>query len=285
MEIKKQQCLSYPGNIVNEDIATITSSSAWVLDGATGLNGKNLIHDESDAKWFVSQWNSYLLNNINNTHINLKEIIKNGIIEIKNKYYGLLNDKNVKPIDLPSSGISIIRWDSNYFEYFILGDCTILYTMDNNDAIEIKDTSLDHLDNEAISHMKKLIVTSGLPMKEARKSVNDILVNNRLLMNTVEGYWILGFDDNAIDHCLYNKILIKNKHIKTLLMSDGFSALFNKYKCIDKNNFFNIIDKEETLESLYLKLREIEDEDEEGIKYTRFKKSDDASAIYISISN
>ena len=44
----------------NEDIIGLTPYGAWVLDGATGLNNKNLISNESDAKWYVNWWNKYL---------------------------------------------------------------------------------------------------------------------------------------------------------------------------------------------------------------------------------
>ena len=37
----------------NEDVVGINPFGAWVLDGATGLNGKNLVSTESDARWYV----------------------------------------------------------------------------------------------------------------------------------------------------------------------------------------------------------------------------------------
>ena len=49
----------------NEDVVGINPFGAWVLDGATGLNGKNLVSTESDARWYVQWWNRYLYKNIN----------------------------------------------------------------------------------------------------------------------------------------------------------------------------------------------------------------------------
>lgn len=280
MKIIKCEYLSYPGNDINEDIATVNGKSAWVLDGATGLNNKNLIDNQSDAKWFVNEWDNYLKNNINNLDKDLKQIATEGIIKIREKFFSQ-NDLKIEPIDLPSSGIVLIRWDEREIEYFILGDCTLFYKLESGFIKEIKDESLQMLDNQVIDKMKRIML-NGKGIKEAREEVHDNLVSNRLQMNTNKGYWILGFDEEAIKHSIYNKIKINDKNIELLLMSDGFSALFNTYKYIDKYNIFNELETN-NLNQLYNVLRKIEDEDKDGFKYPRFKKSDDASAIYLFI--
>lgn len=48
----------------NEDIIGLSPYGAWVLDGATGLNNRNLVSIENDVKWYVSWWNEYLYENI-----------------------------------------------------------------------------------------------------------------------------------------------------------------------------------------------------------------------------
>ena len=58
----------------NEDIIGLSPYGAWVLDGATGLNNKNLVSNESDAKWYVNWWNKYLHDNMKR-NVSLKEIM------------------------------------------------------------------------------------------------------------------------------------------------------------------------------------------------------------------
>ena len=58
----------------NEDVVGLSPYGAWVIDGATGLNGKNLISNESDAKWYVNWWNKYLHENLYKEE-GLKEIV------------------------------------------------------------------------------------------------------------------------------------------------------------------------------------------------------------------
>lgn len=83
IDIKGHKLLCSKGSgEYNEDIARICKNGAWVLDGATGLNNKNLISLESDARWYVSWWNEYLYKNINKDE-SLKNIVLEGIESIK----------------------------------------------------------------------------------------------------------------------------------------------------------------------------------------------------------
>ena len=79
----------------NEDIIGLSPYGAWVLDGATGLNNKNLVSNESDAKWYVNWWNKYLHENMKRND-SLKEIMKDGIDEITKEYYELIGDNKVE---------------------------------------------------------------------------------------------------------------------------------------------------------------------------------------------
>jgi serine/threonine protein phosphatase PrpC len=269
-------------NMVNEDVANINKYGAWILDGATGLNGKNLIDKDSDAKWYVRQWDEYVNKNFHKTDINLKRIVKEGINVIKDKYYKKVKDKNIKALDLPSSSIVLTRWIEDYLEYFILGDCTLI--IENNNKLNvIKDDSVTKLDNKVFEAMDNIMKKEDKTFLEARKEVNDLIIENRLLKNTNEGYWILGFDTEAADRALYGKIRL-NKDMKVLIASDGFSAITDRYNYIDIENLIYET-QNKGLDSICKKLREIEEEDSSGDKYPRFKKNDDASAIYVELIN
>ncbi len=277
MNIIKYEKISLPGKQINEDSAAITSTGAWVLDGATGL-GDNRIHEKSDAKWFVDQWNDYLLKHINNMEYSLKEIVKAGIIEIKHHYYQYVKEK-IEPIDLPSSGIALIRWRDK-IEYFLLGDCSLLIKKEEEPIKKYKDHKLEVLDNQVISAIRALIRNKNLSLLEAREQVKDMLIKNRLLKNTSNGYWILGFDQKAVDYAITGQIIHENMEV--LMMTDGFSAIEDKYAYIKENQLFDDA-KEKGLKYLYNLIREIENKDPDGIQYPRLKQSDDASAVYIQL--
>ncbi|CAH2215381.1 hypothetical protein [Tepidibacter aestuarii] len=267
---------------INEDIANINKYGAWVLDGATGLNGKNLIDKDSDAKWYVNQWDEYVKKNFQKIDIDLKTIVKEGINVVKDKYYKKVKDRNIKSLDLPSSSIALIRWVEDTLEYFILGDCTLI--IENNNKLNvIKDDSVTKLDNKVFEAMDEIMKKEGKTLNEAKKEVNNLIVSNRLLKNTDQGYWILGFDTEAVDRALYGKIRL-DSDAKLLIASDGFSAITDRYNYINMENLIYET-QNKGLDSLCKKLREIEEEDSSGYKYPRFKKNDDASAVYVELMN
>lgn len=269
-------------SMINEDVANMNNYGAWILDGATGLNGKNLIDKDSDAKWYVKQWDEYVNKNFHRTDIDLKRIVKEGINVVKDKYYKRVKDKCVKSLDLPSSSIVLTRWIKDTLEYFILGDCTLI--IENNNKLNvIKDDSVTRLDNKVFEAMDEIMRKEGKTLSEAKKEVNNLIVRNRLLKNTNEGYWILGFDAEAVDRGLYGKIPFSSD-TKLLMASDGFSAITDRYNYIDMENLIHEA-QNKGLDNLCRKLREIEEDDSSGDKYPRFKKNDDASAIYIELMN
>lgn len=280
MNIFYSNSICQSNNNVNEDISTINEYGAWILDGATGLSGKNLIDNCSDARWYVNQWNDYLKKNIHKLDMDLKRIMKKGINIIKDKYYKEVRDKNITSLDLPSSSIVVVRWFKNTLEYFILGDCTLIIEKNNNVKI-IKDDSVTKLDNKIFKTMDKIMKEENKSLREAKSKVKDLIISNRLLKNRKDGYWILEFNTEALDNALYEKISL-NGDIKLLMTSDGFSAIADRYNYISMEDLIYEA-KNRGLDSLCKELRAVEERDYKGIKYPRFKKSDDASAIYVEL--
>ena len=103
----------------NEDIIGLSPYGAWVLDGATGLNNKNLVSNESDAKWYVNWWNKYLHENMKRND-SLKEIMKDGIDEITKEYYKLIGDNKVEALDFPSCACSLVKFYEDKIECYSL---------------------------------------------------------------------------------------------------------------------------------------------------------------------
>ena len=163
----------------------------------------------------------------------------------------------------------------------MLGDCTLLIKDIDNNVTKIKDISLEKFDNRAISEMLKIRDENNISWVEARKIINPTLIENRLLKNTQDGYWILEFNEEAVNHCIEGKFL--DKEVKNLaLMSDGFAAIVDTYK------YFNEAELIERLidlgaENTYELIREIEEEDKDILKYPRLKKGDDSSIVFLSL--
>lgn len=264
---------------VNEDITYADEDMAWVLDGATGLIEKNLTSSESDARWFVNEWDKYLKDNLKDKCRTIREIVLEGIGIIRERFYKECGLDYIEEIKRPSASISIVRKNGEIIEYFMLGDCTLLIKDIYNNVSKIKDKSLEKFDNRAISEMIKVRDENNISWIEARKIIKPILIENRLLKNTQDGYWILEFDKEAVNHCIEGR-LVANEIKNLALMSDGFSAIIDTYKYCNEDELIERLIKL-GVENTYELIREIEEEDKDILKYYRLKKGDDSSIVFI----
>lgn len=263
----------------NEDIIGLSPYGTWVLDGATGLNNKNLVSNESDANWFVNRWNTYLHDNIKNND-SLRNIIRNGIDEIKSEYMNLVSQNKIEPLDFPSCAATILKFHEDKIEYILLGDCTLFYK--TKDLVKVyKDTSLDYFDKIVYDKMANIENGEQLTLNEKKSILMPTIISNRLKKNKHDGYWVLEFSKDALENCISGFIEIEDK-IELMIMSDGFSCAYDKYNLYTKEEMMDIA-KDKGIDYIYNKIRNIEKEDELSVKFPRFKIHDDSSCIYLDI--
>lgn len=265
----------------NEDVVGMTRYGAWVLDGATGLNNKKIVSDESDAKWYVDWWNNYLSQNIDKD-FSLKDILYNGIDIVTREYKNTVGNTKVDKLDIPSCSIVIIKYYKDKLEYLVLGDCTLLTKVNNNYNC-IKDESVCRLDEVVFNSIKNIENINELSLLDKKNKVLPVIIENRLKKNSKEGYWILEFNKDAVDNAIHGFIDVKDE-ISIVLTSDGFSCAFDRYNLVNKKDVFSIV-QNEGIDHIYNKIRNLEREDLNGIVYPRFKMSDDSTCVYLNLYN
>lgn len=281
IDIKDYKLLCHKGSgEYNEDIVRVCKYGAWILDGSTGLNKKNLISKESDAKWYVSWWDKYLYENINKDK-SLKTIVCEGIENIKQEYLSTLAGIKLEKLDMPSASVAIVKFYKDKVEYFLLGDCTIVIN-DTNENIILKDDGVCKFDNMIFEKMKKLNKNKSLSVKDKKDILLPYIIENRLKKNSEEGYWILEFDELAVEKSMHDYISI-NDELKLIISSDGFSCAYDRYNIFSVENIIQIVE-ENGIEYVNDKVRKLEHEDKNGLIFPRFKESDDSSCAYLHIT-
>ena len=263
----------------NEDMVGICKKGAWVLDGATGLNNKNLISKESDAKWYVSWWNKYLQENISK-NTSLKKIVLDGLEDIKKEYLLKLNGLKIEELDTPSASVIIIKFYEDKLEYFLLGDCTLLLN-DLKKNIIIKDERVCQFDEDVFIRMSELNKIEELSLVEKKNILLPLIIENRLKKNSEEGYWILEFNKEAVEKSIYGYINIDDE-VKIMISSDGFSCAWDRYNIFKENEVIEI-GQHKGIEYIKEKTREMEKKRKRYKVFPRFKESDDSSCIYLHI--
>lgn len=278
IDIKEFELLCDKGSgIYNEDMVGLCKKGAWVLDGATGLNNKNLISKESDAKWYVSWWNKYLQENIDKDK-SLKEIVLEGLEKIKKEYLLKLNGLKIENLDLPSASVAIIKFYADKLEYILLGDCTLLL----NENIIIKDERVCKLDEKVFSKMENLNKRCNLTILEKKNILLPCIIENRLKKNSDKGYWILEFNKEAVEKSIHGYIDVEDE-VRIMISSDGFSCAWDRYNIFKENEMIEV-GKNKGIGYINDKIRKLEKEDYNGMIFPRFKESDDSSCVYLHIT-
>ncbi len=271
--------ICYGGREWNEDYAYSCEKYCFVLDGATSLIPEKYSKEESDAKWYSHAFGKFLETTLSDFSKSISEIIKEGIDIIINEYKTLAGDKKI--VDFPSSCVAVIRRNKNKIEYFVLGDCGILFKR-KNDIKDFTDSILPVLDKKNIDDMVKIAKQKHIDAIEARKFVDADILKKRLTKNTENGYWILCDDKTACDHAIQGELKIK-KGDEFLLYSDGFSQIWDTVKIKTESEVFEFLGQGGTLVDLYKMLYAEQENDLGCNKYPRTKIRDDATAIYLKM--
>lgn len=262
----------------NEDIYGVTEKGAFVIDGASALIEKNFIENENDVSWMGKWWKKYLINNLDNTEITIREVLKRGIEAYNEEFSNFANVDDLKGYEKISASIGLTRRSDDFLEIYVLGDVEISLIDDNNKCKTITDTAIEVLDNKVINMMKeglgkreKNIMFKGFTKKEL-----DLLKKNRNKMNTKDGYYILAHSIEAIDNGIEVKIPIEKVN-KCLLATDGIKPLNLKYsrkKLIDLIRFKGV-------KEIISELREIENSIIKENKIGGLKSHDDVTMVYL----
>ncbi|WP_275373052.1 protein phosphatase 2C domain-containing protein [Clostridium tertium] len=281
--MKNIKFLSKQGNSAkpNEDKITVLDNAAWILDGATGLTGKRITEKETDALWYVEALDDYLKKHISSSK-DIKEIIKNAIKEVKEKYSKYDGFNDLEEIDYPCAALALVRFNSKELEYYVIGDCTLIYSQEHESIKEIVDRKLIGLEENILRKMCEVSKVHNISVLDARKFCNDEVISVRKLKNKSNGYWILEFNEDAVDRGLYNKISI-NGEISICITSDGFSQFYDTFNLAqDYKAFINLV-KESNVEDIFNALYEEQEKDSNCNNYPRLKKKDDTSIVYFDL--
>ncbi|QEN03453.1 hypothetical protein EW093_01615 [Thiospirochaeta perfilievii] len=266
----------------SEDVYGKTENCFWVLDGALSLSKANYTGAYSDIVWMVNWWNKYLSLNIEQFNKTIVTILEEGV-DLYNREFNQYTDyKKLSKLDRSTSAIVVVRINNGIVECFGLGDCEINVRNKYGDIEILIDESVEDMDTEVINMIfnnkerKNRITFNGYTDEELVK-----LQKNRMRINEKNGYYILEHEKDAIKNGNYKEFKLSDvKDI--ILMSDGYSAIYNKYKQLTVDELMDKCNKD-GVKSIIKLIRTLEEDDSSFKKYKRLRQHDDATAIYINI--
>lgn len=264
----------------NDDALGCTSEIAFVLDGVTSLADLQLIPGRSDAAWVAHLARDLLLKHPPGAGRDLKGLLRSVSVEITAQFEAQRNRPPAARFELPWTTISMIAVDGDKLHILFLGDSRVLIET-ADDSVHNFGTTPSRGAFEARLARKMIAAGKGIGVDAQRQTVLEDLRRAREIVNTPDGYWLLGADASVCEH-LNMTTLQLGGDATVLLATDGFYAITEDYKHYGDRELI-ATSQVVGLATLGRELRHVEDQDPVGVRYPRMKKSDDATALLVKV--
>lgn len=286
MQIDVIDSISDPGKPerANEDRLAWNASSAFVVDGATGLGDQQFMTGfGSDAAWIAEFAAKRLMSEVT-PEADFADIIRRISQDARISFEALAGDQ--PRYAWPVAALAGLRVTPNGMQFAGLGDSVsyILHDDGREESLMALPDAFEREQAAARAHVARLggIGAAGMATSDP-KTLTD-LRRNRESQNTADGtVWSLSLVPETADHIATATIDIAGG-ATAIICSDGLADLVSLYAQYTPGS---LIRRAVTagLPSLIKELRQLEREiDPEGLKYPRLKQSDDTTAILCRIS-
>jgi len=260
------------GSGTNEDWCAATPNAAIVLDGlsspATGEAGC-----KHGTPWYVRNLGSQLVARLANEAEPLAHALAAAIVQVA--------DLHRDTCDLlhpgtPSATVALLRLNGlrAEWEYLVLADSVVVLDLcDGVQAIS------DHRVEEAAREEKVAIAAYSIGTTEHQLSMDRLIAAQRQVRNRPGGYWVASADPVAAENALTGAGPVRQLR-RAALLSDGASRLVDQYARVSWPQLLDLLD-EQGPAGLIRQVRAVDVADPLGEQWSRYKVSDDATAIYL----
>jgi len=267
----------------NDDAFGSARTRGWVIDGATDLHETPLTNYASDAAWMATRLSERLAGSATayDGHGSNADDLR---YEIKAASQALRDEWSESwPIPFekwrsPIASTLLVSEFEGAIHIVDLGDCRC-FMLDADGVACVVGGPENAADSE--TQLAAQQTDAGKPLLR-RESTIAQLRQLRAALNVEGRHWTFCLDPTCADHARAHRFELKRPaHI--LLMTDGFSALVDRYRAYDAAGLVRAaLDK--GLHELGRELRAIEIADAGGAKHPRFKTSDDATALLMRLT-
>lgn len=280
MHLELLDSLSLPGDPEkpNEDSFAATGRMATVFDGATGL-GDPLMPGASDAHW-LAQFAGRRVRAHSESEGTPRDWLRAAAGDAAKSFAALRHRAPEEQYETPFASLMLAALAGDCVTLLWFGDCSALFRTKSGPFALFGD-AMDKRESER-ARVTKLTKPNG--KGPAAPGVRDeflpALRRSRNRVNT-GSEWLFAPDPACADHAKEAQVAVE-VGARLLLASDGFLALASDYERYTPESLFTAACTR-GLAPLGEELRRIEGEDPEGLRYPRFKRSDDATALLLRV--
>ena len=273
--------ISTPGKAgrPNEDALGFEPRLAIVLDGATGL-GSKLLDAPSDAAWLASEGAERFVRHAGSLHG--QALIAKVAEEVEAEFIRLRHRAPVETYELPMASLILVEpEDGDRLAIHGFGDCGLIISRPDG-SVEVVGKGFDLKDEEAKS-AATLAAQQGVRATDnlTEPAFQAALRASRNRYNGGGGGWVFAPQAACAAHATSHTLEVP-RGSRLLLATDGFLVLVTDYGRYDAKGLIAAV-AEQGLTVLMEELRAIEAADPDGVRYPRFKQSDDATALFVEV--
>lgn len=215
----------------NIDVCSVQENCAWVIDGADALFPTNISDCESDGSWFVRELNLYLKQNLQIAKLPISDVMHHALKRIHTEFLKFPQAEELCDMQMPSACCAILRIHDHKLSYFIMGNCQMVLTFENDKIVTLQDLRLQELDAKLLEISQDARKKQRMPLFRARNFMDTMLVENRLRRNLHGGYYVLSEEAEIVKHGVVGTLDVA--HLKSVtLICNGFSQYFNNRKVV-----------------------------------------------------
>lgn len=254
----------------NEDFAAATSTLAVLLDGAT-LPASIPKPCQHDARWFTHALGVRLL-----TELTAEPAawIAEGVaraIEAVATEHGKTCE--IDDETHPSATVTILRELPDVYEYYVLGDSTIVFGNAEGAEVARSDKRLSHV--ASVERAQARAAKRGTPERDS--ALVHLVEAERSQRNVRGGYWIASTNPDAAARGRQGHIGRRELR-RAALLSDGAAAAVERYDLMDWRSALDTMEKDGP-QAIIRAVREAEGSDPYAERWPRSKVHDDATAV------
>jgi hypothetical protein len=267
--------VTQPGaqELANEDWAGVAPGLAVVLDGlsAPGSTGTGCRHG---TPWYVAQLGPRLLTLATDPTRTLVYALAEAIRQVAD----LHPDCDLTHPGTPSATLVLLRALGERADYLVLADAVML--LDTADGLRaVTDDRINHLATEERAAASRLPTGSASHLRRRMRLTTAL----RRARNRPGGYWVAAADPLAATQAITGSLARRDLY-RAVLLSDGASRLVDVFGLATWSEVLTVVD-ESGPEELVRRVRAAEAADPQGRRWPRTKRNDDATVVYLILSD
>jgi serine/threonine protein phosphatase PrpC len=282
--VKLKWALSEAGGDHNEDAFGFINdagdvTAAWVIDGVTGINKRNVLPAATDAIWFVERVQLHL-KKLAVQALPLSALLDQLAASLIKDWNDISEGVDLPPdYDLPACCLLYIQKFETGWQALRLGDSYLLSRQDGLTHHDFPMSNLASLEMFLKSEAAERRASGAYDFKALLKEFYPQLLLNRKSRNKPGGYSILEPTPQALAMPQFIEL---GQPCEILLCTDGFYRCVDHYEMCDDKALMEACMVPQRAEDLLKSMREVEKLDADCRQYLRFKPQDDATVLMLA---